>query len=59
MLPAAQGVPRGIDVSLSYRTRGENAVGQSGVTFHVGDNGAADTVTLENLNTTGLGTFTR
>ncbi|MFF7138817.1 MULTISPECIES: hypothetical protein [unclassified Streptomyces] len=38
---------------------GENAVGLSGVTFTVGSNGRADKVRVENLNTTGLGTFTR
>ncbi|WP_042389159.1 serine hydrolase [Streptacidiphilus melanogenes] len=45
--------------TFSYRTRGENAVGLSGVTFHSGPTGTADSVVLENLNTTGLGTFTR
>ncbi|MEY9936918.1 serine hydrolase [Streptacidiphilus sp. MAP5-3] len=45
--------------TFSYRTRGENAVGLSGVTFHTGANGAVDSVTVENLDTTGLGTFTR
>ncbi|QUC59168.1 serine hydrolase [Streptomyces sp. A2-16] len=45
--------------TFSYRTTGENAVGLSGVTFTVGSGGRADKVRVENLNTTGLGTFTR
>ncbi|MFI2052159.1 serine hydrolase [Streptomyces purpureus] len=45
--------------TFSYRTTGENAVGLSGVTFTVGSGGRADKVRVENLDTTGLGTFTR
>lgn len=45
--------------TFSYRTTGENAVGLSGVTFAVGSDGRADKVRVENLDTTGLGTFTR
>ncbi|WP_371660212.1 serine hydrolase [Streptomyces sp. NBC_00280] len=45
--------------TFSYRTTGENAVGLSGVTFGVGSGGRADKVRVENLDTTGLGTFTR
>ncbi|WP_330292703.1 serine hydrolase [Streptomyces sp. NBC_00576] len=45
--------------TFSYRTTGENAVGLSGVTFTVGSDGHADKVRVENLDTTGLGTFTR
>ncbi|KUH38233.1 serine hydrolase [Streptomyces kanasensis] len=45
--------------TFSYPTTGENAVGLSGVTFGVGTNGRADKVRVENLDTTGLGTFTR
>jgi len=44
---------------FSYLTRGENAVGRSGVTFTLGANGVATKVTVENLNHTGLGVFTR
>ncbi|MCX5524627.1 serine hydrolase [Streptomyces bobili] len=45
--------------TFSYRTMGEMAVGLSGVTFTVGSGGRADKVRVENLDTTGLGTFTR
>ena len=45
--------------TFSYRTTGENAVGLSGVTFTVGSGGRATKVRVENLDTTGLGTFTR
>ena len=43
---------------FSYRTRGENAVGLSGVTFAVAGRRAIK-VTVEDLNETGLGTFVR
>ena len=43
---------------FSYQTRGENAVGPSGVTFSVAA-GRATKLTVENLDETGLGTFTR
>ncbi|MFF9284988.1 serine hydrolase [Streptomyces griseosporeus] len=45
--------------TFSYRTTGENAVGLSGVTFTVDSGGRATKVRVENLDTTGLGTFTR
>lgn len=45
--------------TFSYRTTGEMAVGLTGVTFTVGSGGRADKVRVENLDTTGLGTFTR
>lgn len=45
--------------TFSYRTTGEMAVGLSGVTFTVGSGGRADKVRVENLDTTGLGTFSR
>ncbi|MGW1712684.1 serine hydrolase [Streptomyces sp. NPDC002156] len=45
--------------TFSYRTTGENAVGLSGVTFGVGSDGRADKARVENLDTTGLGTFTK
>ncbi|MGY4961650.1 serine hydrolase [Streptomyces sp. 900105245] len=44
--------------TFSYRTRGENAAGLSGVTFHL-DSGRATSVTVEHLNANGLGTFRR
>ncbi|MET7732021.1 serine hydrolase [Streptomyces sp. NPDC005402] len=45
--------------TFSYSTTGEMSVGLSGVTFTVGSGGRADKVRVENLDTTGLGTFTR
>lgn len=45
--------------TFSYSTTGEMSVGLSGVTFTVGSGGHADKVRVENLDTTGLGTFTR
>ncbi|MFF1718841.1 serine hydrolase [Streptomyces sviceus] len=47
------------DDTFSYRTTGEMAIGLSGVTFTVGSGGRADKVRVENLDTSGLGTFTR
>jgi CubicO group peptidase (beta-lactamase class C family) len=44
---------------FSYRTQGENAVGLSGVTFARQGKAPASRVTVENLDHTGLGTFTR
>lgn len=44
--------------TFSHRTRGENAVGLSGVTFHVHADRAAS-VTVEHLDANGLGTFGR
>ena len=44
---------------FSYRTQGENAVGLSGVTFARHGKASAGKVTVENLDHTGLGTFTR
>ncbi|WP_443049374.1 serine hydrolase [Streptomyces sp. HD] len=45
--------------TFSYRTTGELATDLSGVTFTVGSDGRADKVRVENLDTSGLGTFTR
>ncbi|MGW4895246.1 serine hydrolase, partial [Kitasatospora sp. NPDC004240] len=45
--------------TFSFRTRGENAVGLSGVTFTVGADGKATTVVVEQLDHDGLGTFIR
>jgi CubicO group peptidase (beta-lactamase class C family) len=45
--------------TFSYQTLGENAGGLSGVTFTVGSTGRPTKVRVENLNDTGLGTFTR
>jgi len=42
-----------------YDTAGENEVGLTGVTFTIGADGKATTMTVENLNSEGLGTFTR
>ncbi|MEU3841896.1 serine hydrolase [Streptomyces sp. NPDC028635] len=44
--------------TFSYQTQGENAVGLSGVTFHT-SSGRATSITIEHLNESGLGTFTR
>ncbi|WP_431683678.1 serine hydrolase [Kitasatospora sp. KL5] len=44
---------------FSFQTRGENAVGLSGVTFTVGPDGRASSVVVEQFNHDGLGTFTR
>ncbi|WP_263101379.1 serine hydrolase [Kitasatospora sp. DSM 101779] len=44
---------------FSFQTRGENAVGLSGVTFTVGADGQASTVVVEQFDHDGLGTFTR
>ncbi|MER7701676.1 serine hydrolase [Kitasatospora sp. NPDC097605] len=42
---------------FSFRTRGENAVGLSGVTFSVGADGRASTLVVEQFDHEGLGTF--
>jgi hypothetical protein len=44
---------------FTYKTEGENAVGESGVTFTIGADGKAATVVVENLNVRGEGTFNR
>ncbi|MFE6050574.1 serine hydrolase [Kitasatospora sp. NPDC056446] len=44
---------------FAFRTRGENAVGLSGVTFTVGADGRAAKAVVEQLDHEGLGTFTR
>ncbi|MEU1288198.1 serine hydrolase [Kitasatospora sp. NPDC005856] len=44
---------------FSFQTRGENAVGLSGVTFTVGADGRASKVVVEQFDHEGLGTFTR
>ena len=45
--------------TFTYETIGENAVGQSGVTFTIGPDGQATQVVVENLNVHGEGTFKR
>ena len=45
--------------TFTYITQGESAVGTAGVFFHVGADGKATGVTVENLDATGQGTFTR
>lgn len=45
--------------TFSFATRGENAVGLTGVTFTVGDRDTAEKVRVEYLDANGLGTFTR
>ena len=42
-----------------YETTGENAVGLTGVTFMIGADGKATNMVIENLNSEGLGMFTR
>lgn len=42
-----------------YQTASESFVGQAGVFFSFGPNGVASSVTIENLNTLGDGTFQR
>lgn len=45
--------------TFTYRTAGENAAGASGVTFTLGPDGRATSVTVENLNIHGNGVFPR
>ncbi|WP_245899166.1 serine hydrolase [Nonomuraea indica] len=45
--------------TFAFETRGENASGLSGVRFAAGTGGAITRVTVESLDRTGLGTFTR
>jgi CubicO group peptidase (beta-lactamase class C family) len=45
--------------TFTYVTRGEAAVGTAGVSFHIGANGKATGVTIENLDIDGQGKFTR
>ncbi|WP_432249024.1 serine hydrolase [Streptomyces sanyensis] len=45
--------------TFSFETTGENAVGRTGVTFTVGEDGTATRMTVERLDGNGLGTFTR
>jgi CubicO group peptidase (beta-lactamase class C family)/pimeloyl-ACP methyl ester carboxylesterase len=45
--------------TFTYETKGENAVGRSGITFTVGPDGKAAHVLVENLNVRGEGTFKR
>jgi hypothetical protein len=42
-----------------YQTEGESAIGLSGVTFTIGDDGKSASVVVENLNIHGEGKFTR
>jgi hypothetical protein len=44
---------------FTYQPVGENAYGPSAVTFQVGADRKATSLTIENLNITGQGTFTR
>jgi hypothetical protein len=44
---------------FTYETKGENAVGATGVTFTIAGNGKATAVVVENLNVRGEGTFKR
>ena len=45
--------------TFTYVTQGESAVGTAGVFFHIGADGKATGVTVENLDATSQGTFTR
>jgi CubicO group peptidase (beta-lactamase class C family) len=45
--------------TFTYQPEGEMSAGLSAVTFRVGPEGIADTVTIENLNVHGSGTLTR
>lgn len=45
--------------TFTYVTEGENAVGTAGIFFHLDPNGKATSVTVENLDAHGEGTFTR
>ncbi len=45
--------------TFTYVTAGENAVGASGVTFTLGPDGKATSLTVENLNIHGAGVFPR
>ncbi len=45
--------------TFTYVTRGEYAVGTAGVFFHIGADGRATEVMVENLDIDGQGTFTR
>src|SRR5436305_11255622 len=45
--------------TFTYETEGENAVGNSGITFTIGPDGKAAQVVVENLNVRGEGTFKR
>jgi CubicO group peptidase (beta-lactamase class C family) len=45
--------------TFTYVTQGESAVGTAGVFFHIGSDGKATGVTVENLDTKGQGTFTK
>jgi hypothetical protein len=45
--------------TFTYQPEGEMSAGPSGVTFRIGPDRVADTVTIENLNVHGSGTLTR
>jgi CubicO group peptidase (beta-lactamase class C family) len=45
--------------TFTYQPVGEEAAGPSGVTFRIGPDRLADTVTIENLDADGAGTLTR
>ncbi|MEU8513934.1 serine hydrolase [Kitasatospora sp. NPDC048722] len=44
---------------FSYQSKGENAVGLTGLTFTIGADGRASTAVVEQFSHEGLGTFTR
>lgn len=45
--------------TFTYITQGESAVGTAGIFFHIGADGKATEVTIENLDIDGQGKFTR
>lgn len=45
--------------TFTYITQGESAVGTAGIYFHIGADGKATEVTIENLDIDGQGKFTR
>ena len=45
--------------TFTYATQGENAVGTAGIFFHIGADGKASGVTVENLDANGQGTFAK
>ena len=45
--------------TFTYVTQGESAVGTAGIYFHIGADGKATEVTVENLDVDGQGKFTR
>ena len=45
--------------TFTYQPEGEMSAGPSGVTFRIGPDRVADTITIENLNVHGSGTLSR